>query len=229
MRPREPIGPDAERAMLNDRGIEHTKDAAEILRNGVIGLSFDAVKTFLEGDIEQAKKLEENGYPDGEEIEIYVLSDFLSAPSKDGEFTMALSLLWQRDEAMTLSFVEVASDSPHSNDSRLRVYIPVPDDYQIGEDDIPRPDEVYVERIIDDNDSSRYVIRRDGMYEYESIKDTGEEVIYDDFSDRVLWRRMTRRVDTGLPILSVIAEDLINMTVIPQRVITVGEPEVRDL
>lgn len=224
----EQYGPDAERTELNQRAIDRTNDAAEILRNEVIDLGFDAVKKFLQDDRELAEELEDADYPDGEEVGVYILTDLLSAPQKDGEFTLSLSLLLERDEDLIPNFVDDDEDSPHSNDKQLRIFVPVPDDYQIGDDDFPKPDEIYVERIMEMHDTTRYVIRREGMYEYESMKDSGEEVVYDDFSDKVLWRRMTRRVDTGLPILSVIAEDLINMNAKPQRVITIGEAEVRD-
>jgi hypothetical protein len=226
---KESQGPDAERAELNTRAIERAQDTAEKLRTEVIDLSFEAVKKFLQDDIEIMERLDESGFPEGEDVGFYVLLDTLSAPLKDGEYTRTLSVLLVRNDDISPLFPEEEDGYPHSNDDQLRVYVPVPNDYILGESELPNTDEVYVERVHEHEDSrSRYVISREGMYEYESIRDNGEEVIYDDFSDRVIWRRITRRVDSGLPILAVISEDLINMSAVPQRVITIGEPEVHD-
>lgn len=226
----EQFGSDPHRAELNSRAIERAHDTAEALRNEVMDLAYEAVKKFLQDDISTLQELEDMGYPEGAEVTLYVLSDFLSAPKKEGQFTDTLSLQLGRDEEITPTLIDVNDGYPHSKADKLKIYVPVPEDYVVGtSEEIPVPDEIYVERIHDAEDSrSRYVIRRDGMYEYESARDSGEEVVYDDFSDRVFWRRMTMRVDTGLPILSVIAEDLINMDVMPQRSFVIGKAEVHD-
>jgi hypothetical protein len=225
-------GPDIGRDELNARAIDQAHYAAEKLRGQVIDDAYEAVKKFLLDDAKALKELEAQGFPKGKEVSLYLLDDILSAPTQDGDFTRTVSLLLERNKEFAPDTVtEVEDDGyPHSNDDQLRIHTPVPNDYRMGQLDIPPPNVVYVERIIGGQEESHsyYAIRRDGMYEYEPMGGSGEEVIYDDFSDRVLWRRITRRVDSGLPILSAIVEDLINMDAVQQRTFTVGEAGVQD-
>lgn len=212
---------------------------AEGMREQIVGLAYDAVVLFLDEDNRTLQELTAAGYPEGAEAELYVLDDLYSAPFSDGEPVRTLSILLERDSLVdddTLDEEGIVIDDEElplgDLSDTLRVFLPIPRDTVIDENfdpsTLPKSDTIYVERMVDRGEAVRYIISKEGMEYYISAADTGEEFRESDAFEERLASSFARRVETGLPFMANLHEDFINMNVIPQRTIRVGDAAVED-
>jgi hypothetical protein len=211
----ESLNNEAEFHELNQEAIEFVREQAKKGREKLISFAWQAVRLFKAEDDELRADLENRDLPKDESIGIYVLEDIIRAPESEGRIPVTQTLLLVPN-----------TELGQSGDDRLRLFVPFMEIE--GEGTIP-PDEVYVEVTSHEGEITRYAINKNGIYEYVSAADTGEQVVKDDLHEDVWERRVSLLVDTGMATVSKIQEDFINMRAIPQRILTVGESRHVDL
>jgi hypothetical protein len=206
---------DPEIEQLNRDSKETLLKEAERVRTEVIGMGFEAVRLFALRDRVAFKQWEEQDSPEGP-LQYYVLTDILAAPVRNNHIhTWSILLVSEHDLG------ESEDETPRTES--LRIYIPVPENLSIFDDydtdDLPKPDRIYFERQDATGKVTRYDLSREHLLRYTTAadqlggEDTHEE---DDFMKRIL-TTMAVRVDSRLPILAKIQEDMVNMKVVPQR------------
>lgn len=209
---------EAQRAFLNRRTTEALLEQARSSREEFISRSFDALQVFAQIDAAAFKETEtEIGENDDPMFEPYVLEDVIIAPMKDNVPQRTLSLLWVPDVALG-----------QKGDEHMRIYFPVPDELDHLRESIPDKGYVFVEQKDKNGVILRTIVLPEGLYEYTSAADGGVQEIFDDMSDQMIRRRMSMRVDAGLPFIGQLMEDFANMHVAPQRFITDKNPRVTD-
>lgn len=193
---------------LNRSATDGILEQAERERDSVVALVHRAVVLFAQRDQRSLAEAQP-----GDTINLYVLQDTIAGPQ--GDDRSMLSLLFKHDESLSL---------PDRQD-QLVVYSPVDTDDPFSVmafDELPKPDEVFIERTSESGTMARYVVSHAGIEAYISPSDDGEGGSELDAFDERLDAMLQRRVDTGLPFVSQLHEDLINMQVVPQREITFG-------
>ena len=216
----EHVNDDAERQRLNEIASEFARSQAKLAREKLISFACQAVRIFFTEDEEMIEALEAKDFPKGDSLGIYVLEDVIMALQRGDRAPITHTLLLVPD-----------TEIGQTGDARLRLLVPIDEVTENGENEAEAenlPQEVYVEVTSREGQLTRYAIDKDGIYEYISAADTGEQVIIDDLHEDMWQRRASLRVDTGMSIVSQIQEDFINMRAIPQRIITVGETHPLD-
>jgi hypothetical protein len=225
-------GSNTGREELNAALREYLLAKAEEGRNQILTLGAQAVRFFLEQDHQTIADLEAKGFPEDEEVDIFVTDDYIAAPFIDDKPQRSLSILASPNQYSMESGAKSLRESIAEGEEhvRIRLYVPVPMDFHFMEDtEFPTPDELYVEREEADGSILRYAITKSDMYEYESAADGGEQVIHDELSEKVFWQRINLRVDSQAPAVMQLLEDITNLDVMPQRSWSPGEPEITEL
>lgn len=194
---------------FNMRGVEMSLEDAERTRLALVQYCSEAVLLFAEIDAGTENALSNGELEKSEDIRFFVEEDFLATPMLDGQLQRSLSL-------------QLTNEKEDDSKQTLFLYMPIPDDIDLAPGtnlrSVPIPDVIYVEHRYGDDIIKRYLISRTEVVEYVSAFDTGEEVIKDEFHPERLERLLLKRVDSWLPFLTRLREDVINMKTIPQFV-----------
>lgn len=191
---------------LNAEGRESILEDARRMRQNIIGSAFEATQEFLLIDA----------------IKLRNSNEAASTASKHTFFTgrqyiFALPVSQDVITVETLLFIpnqELGQTGKH----KLMTYIPIPSDFSVDKYDeisaLPRPDFVIFERIDERGESQHWALNEERCYPIE-LRKSAEEII-PEFDAEELAREMSKRVDSGMKILSDFYEDMINMKVVPQ-------------
>ncbi len=211
--PNESWRPHDEVSDLNHEAMQLVEEAGEQTRLQLISLAHRSVSLFLDRDIDALERLQ--GDQPATSADIYVLDDLLSSPASSGQFGRALSL------QLVLHGQLIRQGKLQSSAlEQMKLYIPVPADFNYLADEVEVPDEIYIERSYGETgEVKRYAITQRGIYVYEAAADGGQDKEFDDFSLEVIAHRAMSRVSTGLPLLGRLLEDFTNMDTVPQRTI----------
>ncbi len=212
---------------MAEMGRETLETHASDLRKQLIAFSFNALKYLLRAELAEAPK--RAALPLGADIEQWVLKqDTLSAP-EDGSAAKTQA---------TASFMVAKQVETVDDYVRIRVHVPLGSARVETPDDISEllpPEAVYVEHIdLDDEGDARVkrmAITPERIFEYTREGDPnalGDTIAGDDFGPD-LWESLSKRVDSGLPAISQVYEDIINADLAVQRITTVGETALVDL
>ncbi len=201
---------------LNLKAQEELLKAAQERRKEVINLAYEAVRLFLKRDQVIIKSLGESADEEPSTISLYVLEDFVAAPFQaNDEPIRTFSLLFQ------------PKDEVWSRGDKLRVHV-VAGEFSLSDpelENLPVPNEIYTERIDDRGDVlARHIISAAGIAAYIGAGDTpeGEQLLEADAFEERAAAISRLRVDTGLPVITRLHEDMVNMKVVPQRVFIPG-------
>jgi hypothetical protein len=195
---------------LNTRASQELAEISVDTIKAMIEFMHQGLVRFLEIDRALDGKIADEPLVAGQQAEYYVLEDFLAAPTEDGEPQWCMSLKLQNTR-------EKADFDKRINE--LRVYLPVPEDVTVLEGEVAMPEKIFIEYANIDGENERFSVGLDGFTVYSALQD-GEEVTEHDILEGL---DSQKRVDTGLPTLAYLFENLVNMTVVPQRRISVGD------
>lgn len=195
------------REKLNKEATDTTERRAAEARRVLMDYANKAVHLFWEQDEAALADMEIRDVPAEESIGIYVLEDVIHAPIMEGKSTAAKTLL-----------VVPNIENTENNEEYMRIYVALEDSGELPSEE-RLPTAVYFERADRQGSVRRYAVSEEVIYEYVSAADTGKQEIMDEFHPDRLQKRLALWLDTGLPIVDKLTEDLINMRAIAQRVI----------
>lgn len=189
---------------LNSRASQELAEISSDTIKAMIEFMHDGLVHFLEQDRELDAKIAEDFSTAGTSGDYYVLEDFLAAPMEDGapQWCFSLKLRNLNERADIDRRIE-----------ELSVYFPVPETVTVTEGEVDLPSTIFIELTDADGDSMRYSVGESGFTVYSALSD-GEEISEFDLLEDL---ESQKRVNTGLPALSYLFENLVNMTVVPQR------------
>lgn len=165
---------------------------AKELRTAAIALVHEAVAFFLQEDVQANAEMLEHASVEEHLANSYLHLDFLASPGlTKNELTDAVSYQLVRTK-------ERAPGETFGAD-RIKIYLPVDHDFQLGADPSPLPDitkdsEIYVMFEKDKPDGThtrRFVISRDNVYEYVAPTDPDIESEISDIFDRDIHYALT--------------------------------------
>lgn len=205
---------------FNRENASLVSERAEQVRVETIRLAYEAMNIHLEADKVAFEDLEERGFPDGEQVRRFVLEDMRAAPLQEGEIP-------QTTFSLTLMPRILREDA-----ELLRIHIPVPEGLEIQDYEMPPIDEVTRIFLAYEQPGTlprRYVIDRNYMYQYTSAADAGEEELLGSSREIMLRAQTELRTDETIVLAQQAQLDIIEMTVIPQRINSVGEDDILDV
>lgn len=190
-----------------------------------------AMGVFLDED----RKLDEAalivGVQEGAVLDYYILEDMLAVPEEATAEGAEIEPAFQSSLVMKL---RLQSGATASGSDELLVHVPVPASFNFTADPIPPSSGVYIEHRNIHGDKTRYAISETGFSAYTTLSDGGQVTEFDTIEDLVGGESdpstvkmgdgmFYKRVDSGLPALASIYENLVNMEVVPQRRIVAGQ------
>lgn len=195
----------------------------------------NALTVFLDEDRKLDELARMVGVQEGEVLDYYILEDMLAVPEDTTAEAADVQPAFQPSLVMKLrsSRGEVTSGS-----DELLVYVPVPESFNFGVDPVPPTAGVFIEHRNIQGDKTRYAISEMGFSAYSTLSDGGQVTEFDttgDLGDELtddtvrMADGLYKRVDSGLPALAKIYENLVNMEVVPQRRIVAGQSRPIDL
>ena len=203
------LGPDIDRERLNMRAVETALAEAGRIRSQLIEFGHAAIVAFAQKDQIVERAIDEGHVAANDIVVTFVREDLVAALGQDKEPVRAFSLLLNRD-----------AEIGQAGHDKLRIYMPVPIDVAEGRifdpEKLPTPDSLYIEETTEDGKVVRHAVTKSQLFEYESAHDTEIEVIKDDLHPDRIWKLLSVRLDSGLPYLTRLYEDLVNMKVVPQ-------------
>lgn len=210
---------EAENAAL----VEAARDSVHRLCEQMIHSSFNQLRDRLAQDAAELEMYAVSGSPQGKSVDIYVSPDRLHAPAPDGDAPETLTLLLEHGPLVDDDEFEHFGD-------RLRIYLPVASDYVYPEplEGADAPEEMYVEFMpgsASTEPHARYVILHDmndpqfrfNLYAYESATDGNEEIIHDDFSDKVMQDALFSRIPENVEVAGKLLRRLGNFDAVYQK------------
>ena len=208
-------GPDV--SDLNTQATHELLNQTEEMARKIVGLVHEAVVIYLEADRKLEEQINETPLAEGAVADFYITEDYLGTPQADGNFQRCLKAKLQAQD--------VGGMITRGNDE-LVVRLPISDDVTVQEGEVPRPANVYIEHTNVHGDNTSYAVGESGFNAFIAMSDSGEEVTeFDIFQDRI----EDSRVDTGLPTMAALLQNLINMKLVHQRRIIGGDPQTYNL
>lgn len=210
---------------LNHESAEQLREQAEQIRIETIELAYQAVGIHLEADRQARAQLEEADFPEGTPDRRYVLEDVVAAPFRYGEEPQATFSLLLMPASLSLS------------SGSLRVHLPVPEDADVSDYELPPVDEVpeiYLEyQSSRSNTPQRFVVNRHWLYEYTSgaEADNGSEeigVLATTASEEIL-RRSQLQAGEEIVVAVKAKVDLTNMNAVQQHIGVIGNADFLNL
>ncbi len=211
-----------ERTRANIELAEATRDSVDRLCEDIIDGSFAALQMRLTQDAEAIGLYAAAGFPRDVSVPTYVNPDFLQPPFYKDETTETLTLLFERQKPIDDSLDNATGD-------QVRVYLPISKHYvypaPVEAND--RPTEIYIEIIPNakkHEQSTRYIIqpnlsdpkKRYAIYEYNSVADSGEQIVHDEFSATGLREALINRIPEDIELASQLIRRLGNFDIIYQ-------------
>lgn len=222
MRYGEYAGSDQSREAVNAQIAEVARQGVHDFCTMMIASAYDRLREKLRLDAVELDLHELSGFPEDKEVITYVSPDKLYSPMYYGRPQETLTLLLEHN-----ALIE-ETEEEHVGD-RLCIYIPVGREYVYPTplDPADVPEEMYVEFIpgpASMEPPARYIIQHDGsdrdlrfnLYAYESAADGGEQVIYDNFSDRVISEAMQQRVPENVELAARLLRRIGNFSIVNQ-------------
>lgn len=192
---------------LNQETTESAEAAAEILRSQVIDIAVNHVRAMLEVDRGISLLVEAGLAAIGEEIPIHVFHDTLAVHYEEGKPIQTRSALLERNP-----------DRGQYGKDKLRIHVPCDE----NSNPIEHPDRIFVQRIAEDETVISFAIHRAKFYNFTpgALSPDGQDRLSSDEDfDRILLL-----IDTHMPDITELFEDLGNMRIIPQLQHKVGRP-----
>lgn len=196
---------------LNREGVDTLLEAAERIRGTIMGLVVKAVRSAVQQDQINRSQLNHPSQFGSRGVEQYVLVDYLAAPFENELATPCVSIRLDRNK-----------DLGQQGDDSLYLYVPEPENFVVTisePEELPDPEVVFLKRI-DSNGVilESYKITADGARKYIGPADypDRDQEIEGDTYDETMAGTLTKRVDSRLPVLTEIAEDIVNMKLVPQ-------------
>jgi hypothetical protein len=197
---------------INEQASTELTDLSLEMRKEILSFVHKAFVTFLQKDRETIAEADRGLLPDQSVQYTYVTEDFLAVPGEMGTEQLALSLKL-KPPLKDSEGLEIIGPKP------MFMYVPVPHEFSYETDPLPFTEDAYIEQVSRDEEKIRYVIKPHSVSAY-STKSDGQEVTE---YDLVAESDVTKRIDSGLPILAKIYENLVNMDIVPQRGFIVGQ------
>lgn len=215
--------------------VEALEGAAKDLREKFVASAFEAVKVYLDLQLEAFERIEKTPAELRSPYEFYALETLTRVPFNDDKPQSALSLRLEPDENISLS--PKADREDDGDETYMMVYVPVPDEVSAGPDmpreevdAIPAPGFIAVELVVNGVGES-WVIDASGVRPYvssaegEEITTAGTEGMASDDNE---WEfmRLSTRVDSGMPVVSGLFERYTNWSAVVQQT-TFDDEETR--
>lgn len=219
---------DMARDELNAQGKEIAFEEAERMRDKVIQFGHTAIKAFARIDQITQRRLDNGRLTQGDVFKFFVQEEMVSIFMEGDKLVRVFTLLLEPDFDDAAVEEETARESEDTKVAKkgLRILMPAANDVELrGQydlEDLPESDALYIEYIMEDGSITRHAVTKQELFDYESAYDGGEQVIKDEFHPDNFWRLVTTRLDSGLPFLTSLYEDFVNMRTIPQSEQIVG-------
>jgi hypothetical protein len=204
-------------AAINAQAAQELYERSIEAARSIVSLVHKATVFYAAKDKDLLETLEILGPAPGETHDLYVLQDMLAAPQDANTFTWCLSLRLRGNNPDTEQAVREGSNE-------LFLYLPVPEKLDIRKDVIPLPTNVYIEHTNPMGDKTRYQIGEMGVSAYSALVDGEEVTEFDLFEERFEYAQA--KVDSGLPMLAALEQNLVNMQTVPQRRLVFTEDDV---
>lgn len=225
-------GPEQDRASINLKMAEATRDSVDSLCMEIIDSTYDLLQSKVRIDAEEIEMYGDIGAPRGVEVPIYVCPDSVHAPMIDDEPVETLTILFER--------AQPDEGSDNASGDQIRLYFPVPKNYTYPAalPDDYKPVEVYVEFIPNAAKHEERVFfiiqpnpldvprNRYALYAYDSAAVAGEEKIYDALSDEKLHDGLLNRIPEDIELASSLIRRLGNFDIVHQE--NIGRPQSDD-
>lgn len=198
--------------VLNEAGRDRLLEETNQMREMVMSFAHSAVKLYLGVDL--ARNSGENS---GQATEYFVLAELLERPDEEARMSLTVRL-------------ESSIQDPEQNSTprdSLTISYPIPDEMDISTagsnpQDLPPADVIYF--IYDKDGVKIHVSVKAGATNFYIPPDlTGPQVDEYDASNEILEGMEGKTVQSGLPLLAGLYEDLINMKGVVQRSVEPGQ------
>jgi hypothetical protein len=196
--------------VINERGAEAARRAAQLLCRETIEVAYDTVGVHLQADKEQHGRVIDEGFPAGAVVGYFVLQDRFTAPRKEGEFVRTFSTRIEPGEGA-------------NQHDYIKLHVPVGEN-RIQNYEMPQQDEIgeiYAE-IHEDEDTHWYAIGTDGLFEYipDLRQADGDEVV---LTDQGIWQWLDERIPENVETIASIFRKVINWETVAQRIDRIGD------
>lgn len=201
---------------LNGFAERLNEEKARGLREDVIKLVHEAASVFLREDVDSRRFFEDTN-PDSPVVPQYINQDFMASPGL---------VIPEYVDAISYQLVRSKQRAPGQTfgADRITMYVPVDKDFDLGSSDVELPDvaeidEVYVrfEKQVDDElRVTRYAVTRQGVFEYITAVDSGEEVKKDEIFQQGMHYVQTDTQVSYMNMLAQLLEDHRNFQVVHQ-------------
>lgn len=210
--------PESQRQQFNAEGARLVEEKARQTRLDLIKYATRIVIWRAAEDKIALDSIEQLPQGENTTLGIHTTVDVLHGLVNDETVTETQTLKWTREDSLNQEgYKELVVYIPLDTQGKLPD-IDVDESAQVEEAQLP--DEIYLAITDQDDVVSRYVLAKDGIQQYISAGEAGEQEVFDELHPAIWQQRLRRRVDTGLPLTDQILEALINMDTVPQRTIS---------
>jgi len=206
---------------LNSKTRERLLEEAASIRKQIIDLAFNALKIYLAIDQKKILDLGEEQGVVGQLAEHYVMADIIQRPEQEDRLCLTFRLE-DYDTADPLS-----DDFETGPVRSIDIYVPIPEgiDFTSEEFDVgllKSPEVVYMARNSED-EAVRFAIGLNEVSAY--IPEAIDGVPTDEFDaiQERLYATESKVVESGLPMLTKLLEDMVNMRVVVRTRYIIGE------
>lgn len=194
---------------LNEQGRDMLLGETEKMRKEVISFAHQAIKLY--------SGIDKRGNNEDGPIELFILAEALERPELEGRMSLTLRL------EPSIIRAPVESDPTQS----LTILYPIPDELDFTAPDfdpeeLPIPDVVYFVRELDGL-KSYFAVVREVAFDYVPVYTFPDQNRLPESGQEINFILDGLTVQSGLPILAELLEDLINMKGVLQRKVSPGE------